>query len=108
MNAAERSCVEGPMRIALHLSPAGLVGSLRALALAARALLEDSAGPVALIDSLKSDLEKDIQEGEFNEKQSQEDYEEARPRAWRFGCDTCTGQCAVGCSLWRSHRSLQY
>merc|ERR1719253_1294846 len=36
----------------------------------------DSSGPIALIDSLKSDLEKDIQEAEFDEKTAQEDYEE--------------------------------
>merc|ERR1719253_1978725 len=36
----------------------------------------DSSGPIALIDGLKSDLEKDTQEAEFDEKTAQEDYEE--------------------------------
>jgi len=37
---------------------------------------KDSSGPVALIDGLKSDLEKDIQAAEFDEKDAQEEYEE--------------------------------
>merc|ERR1719359_2604087 len=36
----------------------------------------DSSGPLALIDNLKGDLEKDIQAAEFDEKTAQEDYEE--------------------------------
>merc|ERR1719446_1921441 len=37
---------------------------------------KDSSGPIALIDGLKNDLEKDVQAAEFDEKTSQEDYEE--------------------------------
>jgi len=37
---------------------------------------KDSSGPIALIDGLKNDLEKDIQAGEFDEKDAQEEYEE--------------------------------
>jgi len=37
---------------------------------------KDSGGPVALIDSLKNDLEKDVQASEFDEKDAQEEYEE--------------------------------
>ena len=37
---------------------------------------KDAGGPVALIDSLKNDLEKDIQASEFDEKDAQEEYEE--------------------------------
>jgi len=37
---------------------------------------KDSSGPVALIDGLKNDLEKDIQASEFDEKDAQEEYEE--------------------------------
>merc|ERR1719446_1518340 len=37
---------------------------------------KDSSGPIALIDGLKGDLEKDIQAGEFDEKDAQEEYEE--------------------------------
>merc|ERR1719378_773514 len=36
----------------------------------------DSSGPIALIDRLKGDLEKDTQAIEFEEKQAQKDYEE--------------------------------
>jgi len=36
----------------------------------------DSSGPIALIDSLKNDLEKDTQAIEMEEKQAQKDYEE--------------------------------
>merc|ERR1719440_2011113 len=36
----------------------------------------DSSGPVALIDRLKGDLEKDTQEVEMEEKRAQKDYEE--------------------------------
>merc|ERR1719265_962054 len=36
----------------------------------------DSSGPLALIDRLKSDLEKDTQAIEMEEKQAQKDYEE--------------------------------
>merc|ERR1719453_3053948 len=35
----------------------------------------DSSGPLALIDRLKGDLEKDTQAIEMEEKQSQKDYE---------------------------------
>jgi len=37
---------------------------------------KDAGGPVALIDGLKNDLEKDVQAAEFDEKDSQEEYEE--------------------------------
>merc|ERR1719506_1011001 len=37
---------------------------------------KDSSGPVALIDGLKNDLEKDIQAAEFDEKDAQEEYED--------------------------------
>merc|ERR1719440_1428059 len=37
---------------------------------------KDSSGPVALIEKLKHDLEKEVQAAELDEKQSQKDYEE--------------------------------
>jgi len=37
---------------------------------------KDSSGPVALIEKLKNDLEKEMQASELDEKQSQKDYEE--------------------------------
>jgi chromosome segregation ATPase len=37
---------------------------------------KDAGGPVALIDKLKNDLEKDVQAAEFDEKEAQKDYEE--------------------------------
>lgn len=37
---------------------------------------KDAGGPIALIDSLKGDLEKDIQLNEMTEKEAQKDYEE--------------------------------
>jgi len=37
---------------------------------------KDSGGPTALIDKLKNDLEKEVQAAEFDEKESQKDYEE--------------------------------
>merc|ERR1719482_174050 len=37
---------------------------------------KDSSGPLALIDKLKNDLEKDMQANEMDEKQSQKEYEE--------------------------------
>jgi len=37
---------------------------------------KDAGGPIALIDSLKNDLEKDIQMTEMTEKEAQKDYEE--------------------------------
>jgi len=37
---------------------------------------KDAGGPLALIDSLKNDLEKDIQTNEMEEKEAQKDYEE--------------------------------
>merc|ERR1719271_2215240 len=37
---------------------------------------KDSSGPVALIEKLKHDLEKEMQASELDEKQSQKDYEE--------------------------------
>jgi len=37
---------------------------------------KDASGPVALIDKLKNDLEKEMQASETDEKQSQKDYEE--------------------------------
>jgi len=37
---------------------------------------KDAGGPIALIDSLKNDLEKDIQLNEMTEKEAQKDYEE--------------------------------
>merc|ERR1719408_328922 len=36
----------------------------------------DSSGPIALIDRLKSDLEKDVQENKNDEEEAQKDYEE--------------------------------
>jgi len=37
---------------------------------------KDAGGPVALIDKLKNDLEKDVQAAEMDEKEAQKDYEE--------------------------------
>merc|ERR1719482_500175 len=37
---------------------------------------KDASGPVALIDKLKNDLEKDVQAAEMDEKEAQKDYEE--------------------------------
>jgi chromosome segregation ATPase len=37
---------------------------------------KDASGPVALIEKLKNDLEKEMQAAEMDEKQSQKDYEE--------------------------------
>ena len=37
---------------------------------------KDSSGPLALIDKLKNDLEKDVQANEMEEEQAQKDYEE--------------------------------
>merc|ERR1719421_1969290 len=37
---------------------------------------KDASGPVALIEKLKNDLEKEMQAAELDEKQSQKDYEE--------------------------------
>merc|ERR1719253_183347 len=37
---------------------------------------KDSSGPLALIDSLKGDLEKDMQQNEMEEKEAQSDYED--------------------------------
>jgi len=37
---------------------------------------KDASGPVALIDKLKNDLEKEVQAAEIDEKQAQKDYEE--------------------------------
>merc|ERR1719181_537350 len=37
---------------------------------------KDSSGPIALIDRLKSDLEKDVQENKHDEEEAQKDYEE--------------------------------
>merc|ERR1719324_1216481 len=37
---------------------------------------KDSSGPLALIEKLKTDLEKDMQAAQMEEEQSQKDYEE--------------------------------
>merc|ERR1719230_802826 len=37
---------------------------------------KDSSGPIALIDRLKNDLEKDVQENKHDEEEAQKDYEQ--------------------------------
>jgi len=53
---------------------------------------KDSSGPVALLDKLKRDLEKDMQENEHDETTSQKDYE-------RFMSDTVAARTADSTSV---------